>query len=93
LTKEKRMSWSLQRIGKPAVVAVKVAEDVARIKCSEPEESIKNLIGSAISKALAAFPEGMPVRVEASGSQSSSGPDQAANSLSVKIEPIWGFLE
>lgn len=90
------MSWSTTAIGKPAAVAAKVKEDIERYKCAEPEESIKNSIGQSIYAALACFPEGTAVRVEASGSQyvpDASKPDAAINTLNVKIEPLYGFIE
>lgn len=90
------MSWSVMAIGRPAAVAASVAKTTAAIKCVEPEETIKNAIAGAIATALGAFPPTYAVRVEASGSQSTpdhTKPAEISNSLSVKIEPIWGFVE
>lgn len=87
------MSWSVSAMGKPAAVATKLAADFARIKCTEPEESIKNTVASAVATGLAAFPPNQAVSVEASGSQSSSNPGEATNSLSVSLKPLWGFVE
>ena len=91
------MSWSVSAIGKPAAVATKLAEDLKRITCMEPEETIKNTVASAIASALDAFPPNSAVRVDASGSQScpdsSKAPKEVSNQLSVKIEPIYGFVE
>lgn len=90
------MSWSVAVVGKPAAVAAKLAADIARIKCVESEETIKNAVGAAVAAALAAFPPGLAVRVEAAGSQWAPDPTKPAelqNSLSVKLEPIHGFVE
>lgn len=86
------MSWSVARTGKTAAVAAKLAEDFASNKCVEPEETIKNIVATAVATALGAFPPDTAVRVEAAGSQW-GGPTQFQNSLSVKIEPIQGFVE
>lgn len=91
------MSWSVSAFGKASAVATKVAEDFARIKCSEPEETIKTAVASAVATALAAFPPNYVVRVDASGSQScpdsSKAPNEKTNQLKVEVAPIWGFLE
>ena len=90
------MSWSVSAIGKAGPVAAKVAADLAAVKCSEPEETIKNTIGNVIAIALKEFPPDFPVRVRASGSQySPSGTPSTPqiNQLSVTLEPIYGFVE
>lgn len=90
------MSWSVSAIGKPAAVATKLAADFARIKCTEPEETIKNSVAVAVAAGLAVYPANTVVRVEANGSQST--PDfhkqtEIQNNLSVKLEPVYGFVE
>ena len=91
------MSWSVSAIGKAGAVAQKLAADFAKIKCSEPEQSIKNCVVAAVAAALDTFPQNYAVRVEASGSQScpdfSKAPDEKVNNLSVKIDPVYGFVE
>jgi hypothetical protein len=89
------MSWSVSAIGKASAVAAKLATQFANIKCTEPEETIKNTVASAVAVALKAFPASYVVRVDASGSQSKShaDPNAATNQLSVKIDPIYGFVE
>lgn len=90
------MSWSLSAVGKAVAVAAKLKKDFANIKCSEPEETIKNQACAAIATALAAFPPGQAVSVSAGGSRSVADhkkPEEAVNSLSIKIEPLWGFVE
>lgn len=92
------MSWNVEAVGRPKAVAVKLAAEFARITCNEPEETIKNTVASAVATALAAFPDGSAVKVKAYGSQSrqeggSGDLPLAVNSLSVSIEPLYGFAE
>lgn len=90
------MSWSVAAIGKPAAVAAKLEKDFANIQCLEPEQSIKNAVASAIAAGLAVFPPNAAVRVEASGSQyvpDSRKLGELQNQLSVKLEPLYGFVE
>lgn len=90
------MSWSVNAVGKPQKVAQKLAQDFARVKCAEPEESLKNNAASSVAAALAAFPPTIAVRVEASGSQfvpDATKPGEVINTLYVKIEPLHGFIE
>jgi hypothetical protein len=90
------MSWSVSAVGKPAAVAAKLAKDFAAIKCSEPEESIKSSVAQAVASALAAFPPNLAVTVSASGSQyapDSTKPEEKQNQLSVKLDPLYGFIE
>ena len=82
------MSWSVDPIGKPTAVAKKLAEDFANNPCMEPEETIRQAVAGIVATALPSFPAGYGVRVDASGSKSGG-----VHSLSVKIEPIWGFCE
>ena len=87
------MSWSVLAVGKPSAVAAKLEKDFTAYKCSEPEETIRQSVAMAVSTALAAFPEASAVRVDASGSQSQGADGKATNTLSVKIEPLYGFVE
>ena len=90
------MSWSVTAVGKPAKVAEAVAKQIAAVKCSEPEETIKNTLGTAIATALAAFPPGVAAKVEASGSQyvpDTRKPDEKQNTFSVSVQAIYGFVE
>jgi len=77
-------------------VAAKLEKDFSNIHCAEPEESIKNSVAAAVAAGLAVFPPTMAVRVEASGSQhapDSKKPEEKQNQLSVKLEPLFGFVE
>lgn len=90
------MSWSVDVFGRPQAVAAKLATDLANIKCSEPEQSIKGFVGEALASALAAFPPGYAVKVRASGSQyvpDHGKPLEMVNNLSVSVEPMYGFVE
>jgi hypothetical protein len=92
-----KMSWSFSAIGKPAAVAKKIADELEKYPCSEPEQSIRHKVGEALQVALAAFPGNAAVQIDASGSQSTQSganePNTAINNLSVKIQPIYGFVE
>ena len=85
------MSWYFSATGVPNAVADKAAEALAKCKCTEPEETIKAMVSEVIAVSLAAFPQNVPVKVEASGSQSADATG-AANQLAVTITPLWGFL-
>jgi hypothetical protein len=87
------MSWSVSASGKAKPVAAKLAKDFAQIKCSEPEDTIKNKVAEIVATALASFSDKIPVAVKASGSQSTDNNLVVSNSLSVSIEPHWNFIE
>jgi len=90
------MSWSVNAVGKPAAVAAKLAKDLANIRCSEPEETIKHSAATAIAAALAVYPPSWAVLVAASGSQhapDSTKPDELVNGFFFKVEPVYGFIE
>jgi hypothetical protein len=95
------MSWSVTAVGKAHAVAAKLEKSFADISCAESEQTVKNAIAQVVAIALAPYNPSMAVRVEASGSQSDDDwnkPDaektgNKTNSLSVKIEPIWSFVE
>lgn len=88
------MSWSVSAVGKASAVATRIKEQMAVGKCAEPEETIKQAVGEIIATALGSMPEqSLAVKVEASGSQSTTNNIVVSNSLTVKIEPIHGFLD
>lgn len=86
------MSWSVSAIGKPTAVAAKVRNDLGRIKCVDPEENVKNHACALLESALGAQKAASCVKVEASGHQSGDG-ENAQNTLTIKVEPIYGFVE
>lgn len=90
------MSWSVSAFGKTTAVAAKLSADFARITCSEPEQSIKNKVAEVVAAALAVYPAGTVVRVEASGSQytpDSTKPDEKTNNVKLSLDPVHGFVE
>lgn len=87
------MSWSVARVGRAGVLAIRLKEDFAKITCTEPEESIKNQVAAAILAALNAYPENYAVKVSANGSQYSPKQGQIVNNLSVSIDPMHTFEE
>jgi hypothetical protein len=86
------MSWGVNRIGRAVPLAAKVAEDLNRIKCIDPEESIKQAAGALIAAALAAQGPGIVVKLEAAGHQSGSG-SELSNTLTISLQPVYGFVE
>lgn len=96
LTGGEVMSWSVSAIGRPAAVAAKLEKEFSMYKCAEPEESIKQAAKGVVLAAVNGFPEDALVLVQASGHQQSGetkGTDKAQNTLQVKIEPVYGFIE
>ena len=94
------MSWSVAAIGKPAAVGASIAKQAAGTKCSEPEEGIRQAAIHLLATAVLAQNPAIPVKVAASGSQS-VGYDHATgkstgvftNSLTISVEPQYGFVE
>jgi hypothetical protein len=89
------MSWSISgRIGKAPGVRAAVAKEFEQSsKCAEPEETIRQAAKQIIDAALAAQGENQVVEVSASGSQSTSGITVVSNSVNIKVQPVWGFIE
>lgn len=92
------MSWSYNSIGRAPAVIEDARKKLGAIKCSEPEETIKGKVVNIIEAALLAMPEASAVKIEAYGSQSAYGNDgvnagRMSNSVMLKIEPLYGFVE
>lgn len=88
------MSWSFHGAGKPVALAAKVKVDLARYTLFQPEAAIKDKAVEIIELALGAYPPDAVVRIEAAGSQQTDhARGGAINSLTLKIEPIYGFVE
>jgi len=92
------MSWSVGAIGKPAAVAAKMETDFANFRCTEPEESVRQAALVTILAAVNAQSPESVVQVAASGSQSTYWDKDGnvtgfQNSLEIKIQPIYGFVE
>jgi hypothetical protein len=91
------MSWSVSAVGKPGPVAKKLAADFAGCSYLKGAEvSIKDKAAELVAAALSAFTSPSAVKVSASGSKASTGLDGAIveqHTLSIDIQPIWGFVE
>jgi hypothetical protein len=95
------MSWSVAEVGRAHAVAKKIAQDFARIKCDEPEETVKNAVAHICATALVAFPPNEAVKVTAHGSQFEPygednkpiGVGHNINSVFLEIVPIYNFRE
>jgi hypothetical protein len=91
------MSWSFNGVGKPAAVLAKARTDLARIKCAEPEETIKNKVLDILEASLSVMPASTAIDIKASGSQSmvdySDASKGVSNSLIMEIKPLYGFVE
>jgi hypothetical protein len=91
------MSWYVQGVGNPEPLLRNLTEQIERVTCMEPEQSIKAKVGEVLALALEAMPAHQPVKVNASGSQSvESNPDgpptHFTNTLTLTIEPLWGYV-
>lgn len=93
------MSWSVSAIGKAAAVAASIETQFSQSTCSEPEESVRQSARATIAAALAAQDPRTVVKVMASGSQSQRNYGQKdvapsfTNSLTINVEPQYGFVE
>ena len=86
------MSWSVIAIGKARAVRKEIAKQFANVKCVEPEEMLRQQAASLIDQCLAVQDPTGAVKVFAGGSQSSDR-GSIRNSLTITIEPQWGFVE
>lgn len=84
------MSWSFHGIGRPAAVLAKAQAELPRMRCVEPEETVKGKLLEALEAALDNWPDNYAVRVAASGSQFMND-GKSTQTLSVTIEPLLGF--
>jgi hypothetical protein len=92
------MSWAVQMVGKPKALIALLPAEFDRVVCDEPEQSIKARARDIVLASLSEYPDDGAVKVAASGSQAREyreGYDQSKviNSLSIAIEPLWGFQE
>jgi hypothetical protein len=89
------MSYSVNESGPSQEVAEKLAEQLSKIVCAEPEETLKNMAASVISTALEAMPQDALVQVSLNGSQAtdhdSEGDETGTfrNTLNLTIKPIF----
>lgn len=87
------MSWSVSAMGKAAAVAQKVAADLERQKCPEPEQAIKTKLGEVAAMALAALPDNTYVKVEGGGHQNAENHGKFVNAFKIEVTPLYGFIE
>jgi hypothetical protein len=93
------MSWGINAIGKPPAVAAKLATEFSVHPCIEPEEGVRQAAAVVIAAVLAVQDPSSAVRVEAGGCQSTNYDSKGQptgtfqNTLNIKIEPIYGFVE
>lgn len=85
-------------MGKPPAVAVAIEQQFSMGACSEPEETVRQSARAMIAAALAAQRPDSIVQVSASGSQNSTYTDGKwgapfQNSLEIKVQPLYGFVE
>lgn len=94
------MSWSVSAVGKPVAVAAAIEQQFAGSACAEPEETVRQSARAAIAAALKAQRDDSIVQVVASGSMNTSynqetkswGPP-VNNTLEIKVQPLYGFVE
>lgn len=91
------MSWSFYACGKPAAVLAKARTELERIKCAEPEETIKAKVLNILEASLLAMPASSLIDIKVSGSQSMADYSDASkgvcNQLIMEIKPLYGFIE
>jgi hypothetical protein len=93
------MSWSVGGIGKAKALAAKIENDFANTTaCAEPEETVRQAARAVIAAALAGQHESKAIKVSASGSMSNyaewpSTEAKVSNSLTITVEPQYGFVE
>ena len=91
------MSWNVAAIGKSPAVRTEIAKQITRYKCSEPEESVKMSAAALLDAALASQKPDSVVSVSANGSQSQTtgadGTPEFTNSLTISVQPQYGFVE
>ncbi len=92
------MSWSVSAIGKSDAVAAKLATEFANIKyLTGPEADVKDAAAAVVAAALAGQVPPTAVKVNCCGSQSTysqkDGPTSYTNTLTIEIQPIYGFVE
>ena len=93
------MSWGVSGVGKPVALAAKLATEFSKNPCCDPEESVRQAAGAVIAACLAAQDPNSVVTVMAGGHQSTvygtdgNATGQYQNTLNIKIDPIYGFVE
>ncbi len=88
------MSWSFQAVGRPQAVAAKAKVESETPRCAGAEEVARTAALEAIVVLCTeGFASNNAVRVSASGSAYTQDGAQQYNSLDLKVEPLYGFVE
>ena len=88
------MSWSFQAVGRPAAVAEKAKAEQETPRCAGAEEVARTAVLEAVGVLCReGFTNEHAVRVSASGSAYTDNGVQKYNSLELKVEPLYGFVE
>lgn len=89
------MSWSFSAVGRPNAVAQKLRVEAETTRCAGAEETARKAVLEQASLLCEnGFSSDNAVRVAASGSAYTQGDgSQSYNSLDLKIEPLYGFVE
>jgi hypothetical protein len=88
------MSWSVSAFGRASGVRESIAKQFAQgSKCMEPEETMRQAAAALLDSSLEAQDPSKVVEATASGSMSTDNGKVVSNSLSIKIDPKWGFIE
>ena len=87
------MSWSFTAVGKPKAVMDKASKEMLSSTLMEPEKIIRQAVFNILITSLSAMPDDSAVNIAANGSQWKRDDGTALNNLSIKIEPLYGFVE
>ena len=87
------MSWSVSAVGKPKAVAADIESQFQSMSaCTQPEETAKHHVRTAIAILLAYQSDQSPVKVSANGSQGQEG-TKFTNTVNFQFESLHRFLE
>lgn len=91
------MSWQIVETGGAREVEAKIKRDAKKDKLAEPENTVRNLICSAVEKLLETYPDHYGVSVKIRGAQMPAYDFETAkqtsvvNALLVEIAPLPGY--
>lgn len=95
------MSWSINAGGKTEKVREAIKDEFSKIQYLKGVEAeVKDKVAEVVDVALSGFKGMTGVEVDCSGSESGggeysadSGYSQVTQTVSIKIQPIWKFVE
>lgn len=88
------MSWSFQAVGRPQAVAAKAKIEAETPRFAGAEEVARTAaLETIVTLCEEGFTSAHAVRVQASGSAYTQDGVQQYNSLDLKVEPLYGFVE